>query len=530
MPTRRQLLHAAGASAAVTVIAPPSVVLGQGRRARLLRGGRFRQGVMSGEPTPGSIVLWTKVDDVETSGLVNLEVATDRGFRKVVATERIPTSRRTDWSAKARVNGLRPSTNYFYRFETATRQSPVGRFRTAPPADSNTPIRFAFFSCQEFTHGFYNAHAALADEDDLDFVVNLGDYIYETPLGLNSETGPYTKVRNDTVGDARTLSQYRAKYALYRSDPALRAVHQRFPLVSIWDDHEVEDNYAGGDASSEDFDPTRRRTGYRAWFESMPLYPYSTGGTRIYRNLRFGRNVELFMLDQRQYRDNQPCGDKAGPPCPERDMARDYLGNQQMRWLKERLRASKAGWKVIGNELPIFSQKAGDSYIPEFDAWGNGYPVERQELLTHIRDRDISGVTFITGDVHYFAGCDVRVDNDKADSVVAHDFVGGSISSASPGESSFPIGGGAALKGNDQNPDTPPGILELLEGFNPWLDAADIDHHGYAVVEATRAELDVRMRRMATIKKRSTTRLKDMRWTVERGQKSILGQNKSTDF
>ena len=530
MPTRRQFLRAAGAGAAVTALAPPSVVLGQGRRAKLLRGGRFSQGVLSGEPTPGSIVLWTKVDGVETSGLVALEVAEDRGFRRVVARDRIPTSATTDWSAKARVAGLDPGRPYFYRFETATKQSPVGRFKTAPAADSNDPVRFAFFSCAEFTHGYYNAFAAMADEDDLDFVVNLGDYVYEKPLDLDGATGPYTKVREDTVGEARTLAQYRARYAMHRSDPALRRMHQNFALVSIWDDHEVEDNYAGADPTSEDWDPARRRAGYRAWFESMPLFPYPTGGTRIYRNLRFGRNVELFMLDQRQYRDNQPCDDAAGPPCPERDMARDYLGRRQMRWIKERLRASKAGWKVIGNELPIFSQKAGDSYIPEFDAWGNGYPVERQELLTHIRDRDIANVAFITGDVHYFAAADVRIDNDDARSVVAHDFVGGSISSAGPGESNFPIGGGAALKGNDENPDTPAGIYDVLEGFNPWADAVDIDHHGYAVVEATRRELDVRMRRMATIKKQSKTRLKDMRWTDERGQRSILGQNRSSDF
>jgi alkaline phosphatase D len=528
MPTRRQFMRAAGAGAAVTVLAPPHVVHAQNRS--LLRGGRFAEGVMSGEPTPGSIILWTRLDGVERPGSVDLEVAEDRSFRRVVARRRIPTRASIGHSVKARVSGLKPGRPYYYRFETATRQSPVGRFKTAPAPDSNDPVRFAFFSCAEYTHGFYNAYAAMAEEDDLDFVVNLGDYIYETPLDLNGPTGPYTKVRDDTVGEARTVAEYRAKYALYRSDPGLRAMQQRFPLVSIWDDHEVEDNYAGGDPSSEDFDPTRRRAGYRAWFESMPLYPYSTGGSRIYRNLRFGRNVELFMLDQRQYRDNQPCNDAAGPPCAERDMARDYLGRQQMRWLKDRLRASRAGWKVIGNELPIFSQKAGDSYIPEFDAWGNGYPVERQELLTHIRDRDISGVTFITGDVHYFAGADVRIDNDDASSVVAHDFVGGSISSASPGESNFPIGGGAALRGNDQNPNTPSGILDILEGFNPWADAVDIDHHGYGLVEASRQELDVRMRRMATIKRRSKTRLRDIRWTVDRGQKSILGQNKSSEL
>ncbi len=301
-------------------------------------------------------------------------------------------------------------------------------------------------------------------------------------------------------------------------------------MVTIWDDHEVEDNYAGGDPTSEDFDPNRRRAGYRAWFEFMPIYPLSTGGSRIYRSLRFGRNVELLMLDQRQYRDNQPCGDAAGPGCPEREQPRDYLGRRQMSWLKDRLEATNASWKLIGNELPIFSTRAGSNYVPEFDPWGNGYPVERQELLSHLRRRRIRDVAFITGDVHYFAGADVRVDEARRETVVAHDFVGGSISSAGPGESRFDLGGGLVLQGNDQNPNTPDAIMNALEGFNPWIDAADIDHHGYGLVEASRGELDVRMRRMATVKRRSTERLKDMRWTVKRGERSILGQQRSRDF
>jgi alkaline phosphatase D len=530
MPTRRQFVRGAGAAAAATVLAPQAVVLGQSRRAPLLRGGRFRQGVMSGEPTARSIVLWSRVDGVERSGTVRVEVARDRGFDRVVARELIGTNGDIDHTVKARITGLRPGERYYYRFETATEQSPIGRFKTAPPADSNEPIRFAFFSCAEWTHGFYNAYAAMADEDDLDFVVCLGDYIYEAPLDPRSSTGPYTTVRQDSVGVASTVQQYRQKYRLYRSDPGLRAVHQNFPLVTIWDDHEVEDNYAGGDPSSEDWNPNRRRAGYRAWFEFMPIYPLSTGGSRIYRSLRFGRNVELMMLDQRQYRDNQPCNDEPGPPCPERDQPRDYLGDRQMRWVKDRLQASRATWKVIGNELPIFSTRAGQSYIPEYDAWGNGYPVERQELLTHIRDRQIRDVAFITGDVHYFAAADVRVDEADQNSVVAHDFVGGSISSASPGESRFNLGGGLVLQGNDENPNTPDAIMNALEGFNPWIDAADIDHHGYGLVTASRGQLDVRMRRMATVKRRSKERLKDMRWVVERGERSILGQNKSTDF
>ena len=149
---------------------------------------------MSGEPTPRSIILWTRVADVERSGTVRLEVATDQGFNRVVTSRLIGTNGDIDHTVKARITGLRPDERYYYRFETASRQSRIGRFKTAPPADSNQPVRFAFFSCAEFTHGYFNAYAAMADED-LDFVVNLGDYIYEKPIDVNSPLGPWTAVR-----------------------------------------------------------------------------------------------------------------------------------------------------------------------------------------------------------------------------------------------------------------------------------------------------------------------------------------------
>ena len=174
---RRQFVTAAGSAAAAAVLAPPAWAGGGGRAAPLARGGRFAEGVMSGEPTPRSIALWTRVHDLEGRVAVDLEVARDRGFDRVVARRRLTTSEARGHAVKARLDGLRPHEQYFYRFSTATREGPVGRFRTALPADSQQPVRFAFYSCQEYAHGFYNAHEVLA-RDDLDFVVCLGDYIY----------------------------------------------------------------------------------------------------------------------------------------------------------------------------------------------------------------------------------------------------------------------------------------------------------------------------------------------------------------
>ena len=215
--------------------------LAQGGRPSL-RGGRFLEGVLSGDPGPRGITLWTRVADAERAGTVELEVARDRGFRRVVSRELVPTSNRSAHSVKARVDGLRPHEEYWYRFSTRGEESPVGRFRTAPPPDSREPVRFAFFSCQDYGFGYFNAHALMAGED-IDFVVNLGDYIY-AEADYTTATG--TGVRTDPVGLSETLEQYRAKYGVYRSDPRLRRMHSRFPMVSIWDDHEVQNNYAGG--------------------------------------------------------------------------------------------------------------------------------------------------------------------------------------------------------------------------------------------------------------------------------------------
>jgi alkaline phosphatase D len=520
MVSRRRFL----AGGAVLVLAPQTAIeaLANGRSRPLLRGGRFRQGVLSGEPTPRGITLLTIVDEVSGSGSVRLEVARDRDFRNVVARKTIATSGRRGHSVKARVGGLRPDERYFYRFETRDRHSPVGRFQTALPSDSNRPVKFAFFSCSEYTHGYYNAFEAMA-RDDVDFVVCLGDYIYAE--AYHSVAGG-TGVRDDTIGEANpqnpdvasealTLADYRAKYALYRSDKALRALHAKFPMIAIWDDHEVQDNYAGaapggGLDASKRWSAARRRSGYRAFFEAMPFF--ALDGDRIYRSERHGRNVDLIMLDQRQYRADQPCGDAVAPACPDWDQPRPFLGSRQMDWLKSRLRRSKARWKVIGSQTMMMPAKIGPDTYFGFDSW-QGYPREREELLAAIRGVD--DVVFITGDIHLFLAGDARTDMGRGESV-AVEFVGGSVTSTNFGEMV-----------NDGNPQTTPATIDALRSFNPWVDQADFDHHGYARVEASRTAFECTLERMETIKRRTRAQLgtNGFRYRLERGQKSIKGVN-----
>jgi alkaline phosphatase D len=530
MLTRRQFLVRSGAAGAALVLTPPTAA-----HAAPLRGGRFAQGVLSGDPTPDGITLLTVVDEVSGKGSVRVEVARDSDFRRVVASRNITTSGDNGHSVKARIKGLDPHERYYYRFETRDETSPAGRFQTALPEDSNETVRFAFFSCAEYTHGYYNAYEVMRRED-LDFVVCLGDYVYAE--AYHSRSGG-TGVRDDKIGksnsnndsfvrEALSLGDYRAKYALYRSDESLRKLHARFPMIAVWDDHEVQNNYAGGASggglpAAYRYSTKRRNAAYRAFFEAMPFFPGD--GDRIYRAQRHGANVDLIMLDQRKYRADQPCNDDVVPPCPGYDAPRNYLGRRQMDFLKNRLASSQAAWKVIGNQLMAMPAKVLGGAFLTYDSW-HGYPAEREELLQHIKARGIKDVVFITGDIHTFIAGDVRTTQGDGETV-ALEFVGGSITSTNLGETDLNAGGGNVIQGNDSNPSTDPAIINALRQINPWVDQADFDHHGYGLVKATRSEFDCTLKRIATIKRRSRQTLSNsgFRYQVARGQTSIKGVN-----
>ncbi|MFN8133296.1 MAG: alkaline phosphatase D family protein [Solirubrobacteraceae bacterium] len=532
--SRRQFVAGASSLGAVAVFAPQALAAKLGT-VPTLRGGRFDSGLMSGDPTPNGITLWTRVFGVGGKGSVELEIAKEKSFRRVVKRELIGTGADLGHSVKARVTGLDPYEQYYYRFATKTANSPVGRFRTALPADSRQPVRFAFWSCQDYTHGFYNAHALMARED-IDFMVCLGDYIYDETY--HTVGGSKTAVRDDTIGRtpdpsytsvfraAVSLDDYRKKYALYRSDASLRALQAKVPIIVIWDDHEVQNNYVGKPAdgglpANEGFTQARKKAGYRAFFENQPTYGTGSTKSRIYRQIRFGKTVDLLMLDQRQYRDDQPCGDAVAKPCADFDQPRDFLGRTQMNWVKGKLASSKAAWKVIGNEVMCMpAQVLGGSYYT-FDMW-HGYPREREELLQHIKAKGIKDVVFVTGDIHTFIAGDVRTQLGAGDTV-ATEFVGGSITSQNFGETDLDVGGGTTLKGNDASPKTSPAIIDALKGINTWVADADFDTHGYGLVKATTSSFDVQFRRLQTIKRKSTATLPaaPFKWTLRRGQQGI---------
>jgi phosphodiesterase/alkaline phosphatase D-like protein len=375
--TRRELVAALGAAGAVAAV-PPAWAKQILPRKRRIGPGAFNDGVASGEPSSTAVTFWSRLETSRPRSGARLVVATDPGMRRVVAHATVPTGRGVNGALKTRIGGLKPHTEYYYVWESGTGVSPIGRTRTAPPPGSAQPLLLASSSCQAYGVGYYNVHADAAALADLDLYLFLGDYVYEA------------KARKDALRDdeiqAVDLETYRAKYALYRSDPNLRELHRLHPVVAIWDDHEVENNYSDNDPPVP---LARRWDGYRANFEWMPRMSARSDRHRVYRTLSYGGFADIFLTDERQYRTGSNDG-----------QARHILGEPQMTWLINALKSSKATWKVVMNEVVMASIDYGGGQH-NGDAW-DGYPDDRARLLGEIERNGIDNVIFLTGDAHVF--------------------------------------------------------------------------------------------------------------------------------
>jgi len=410
--TRRELI--AGATAFAAMAAVPNVWA-----KRLLSStprigpGAFRDSVASGDPGPDAVSFWSRLTTDRPRSGAQLIVARDEGLRQVVARATVPTGEAMDHCLKLRVGGLDPSTTYFYAWESGDGVSPTGRTRTAPAPDSREAVRLAVSSCQNFDDGFFTGHTHAAVQPDLDLVLFLGDYTYET-----KDSGP---PRDDPL-HSNDLASYREKLRVYRTDAGLRELHRLHPCAHIWDDHEVENNYTANDPAPSDL---QRAAGYRASFEWLPRMTFPRERYRIYKPLPLGRTAEVITLDQRQYRTG-PGDRNSTAPLP-------FLGRDQMDFLKGRLRSSRATWKVLANQLPVFPINGVAESGLQDDQW-EGYQAERTELLKFIEDETISGVVFVTGDIHTFITSELNKDFRALDlgtaRSVAVDYVAGSITSS----------------------------------------------------------------------------------------------------
>ena len=321
----------------------------------------FKLGVASGEPYPDSVVLWTRLapDPLNGGGVsaanvsVQWQIATDENMRQIVYQGTEIATREFGHSVHVEVGGLQPSRWYWYQFKVGNEVSPIGRTRTAPNRrDRVNRFRFAFASCQNWQQGYFTPYKYMAQED-LDLVVHLGDYIYEGGVSA-------TAVRPHNGSEPYTLEEYRNRHALYKTDPNLQATHAAFPWIVTWDDHEVDNNYADEVPqdpelqSTEDF-LRRRAAAYQVYYEHMPLRRFSIPrgpDMQLYRRLTFGNLAEFNVLDTRQYRSDQACGDGQDVGCAEAlDPSRTITGAEQERWLFDGLGRSQARWNILAQQV-----------------------------------------------------------------------------------------------------------------------------------------------------------------------------------
>ena len=437
--TRRELV-AAGTLLTAAAYVPPAWGRLLDEKAAV-GPGTFEDGVASGEPAADAVTFWGRLTTERPRSGAKLIVAEDEGLTRTVATVVVPTGRAIDGSLKTRVTGLKPNRFYFYKWQSADDTSPTGRTKTAPALDSDVPLALAYSSCQRYPTGFFNGHAEAAALPDLDLYLFLGDYTYEY--------GPESGARPDDAIPTVDLRSYREVNKLYRADAGLRELHRRHPTVHIWDDHEVADNYSDNAPRPSDL---QRTAGYRASFEWMPRMVMPSDRFRIYRQTLLGRQAEVILLDQRQYR----TGDGDGQP-------RRLLGDAQLEFFLGRLRSSTARWKLVANQVMIAPLKAGNQPINP-DQW-DGYVDDRKRVLDTIADNKLSDVVFLTGDIHTYMANQVLRNADSGPSI-ATEYIGGSITS-------------------EGVPDANGALEAAVMAGNPWIKQFNGTAKGYAQVGLT---------------------------------------------
>jgi alkaline phosphatase D len=487
----------------------------------------FSLGIASGSPRPTSVVLWTRIlpDALNAESVapkpvsVRWEVADDQGFTQLVAKGVATALPELAHSVHVDVRNLQPDRWYWYRFMLGDAVSPVGRTRTAPAPDAMpATLRCAFASCQHWEFGEYAAHRHIADAAP-DLVAFLGDYIYEWgPFDL---THP-AKARR--TNESMTLTDYRARYAQYKSDPQLQAAHLAAPWIVTWDDHEVANDY--GDDRDERLDRNflaRRAAAYQAFYEHMPIrLPTLQDGALRYANFRlyerydWGRLAQFHMLDDRQYRSHHACppqgrggSTSVTADCKERlESDRTLLGKDQENWLADGFARSKAKWNILAQQtlmaqttqLPLDGPQGGRFWT---DGW-DGYPAARQRLFDSIAKHRPSNPLVLSGDVHSFFAADLRRDFDRpvsADNpVLATEFCGTSVTSSG----------------------RPQARTDQYLAMNPHLRYGRSDVRGYALAEITPSKTSVRFEALDDVRRADSASSTIARFLVEDGKAGLI--------
>ena len=522
--SRRSVLKGAGAVAAALAVGTLSPEAARATVRDAAGRGIFGFGVASGDPTATEVLLWTRVTPdpsaVPGSGkgrslTVHWEIAADEGFREVLQRGVVRSDARTDHTIKVVVGRLTPYTRYFYRFRAQGQTSPVGRTQTSPDERGALhALRLAFVSCSNYTGGYFTAYRGLAARDDLDFVLHLGDYVYEYGNGEDRYGPEVLAGQRDHQPPVEmvSLEDYRMRHALYKTDPDLQAAHTRHPWVVIFDDHEItNDAYESGAENHEAADDPdhsytgpqeppgiraegdflqRRARAFQAYLEWMPIrepqsyQPQPHEGTQFFRRFSFGDLAALSVIETRQNRSEQvPATAGAAPNPALTDPNRDLPEPAQLKWLTDGIASGATTWHLVGNQT-VFTRvflipRAGTvpGQVFNTDQW-DGYQADQTAVLEAMRRSGRTDPVVLTGDIHSSWANDLPTNyeayrlGDRRSSVGV-EFVCPSITSD----------GFKEVLGN--NAAAAQAATAAFQGANPWVRYLEGIGHGFAVVDVT---------------------------------------------
>ena len=439
----------------------------------------FYHGVASGDPLQDRVIIWTRVTPVnDTLVPVSWVMAKDTSFSLIVAEGELTTDYTKDYTVKVDVTDLEPDETYYYYFTALNSNSIVGRTHTLPGATASH-LRFAVGSCANYQMGYFNSYKRIAEYNDLDAVLHLGDYLYEYPTydyGYTAEVDRQHRPNHEII----SLDDYRIRHNFYKLDQDLMAAHQQHPFICVWDDHEIANNiYESGaqnhtEETEGDF-ATRKESAIRAYMEWMPIRTpeYVGGNPQIYRSFEIGSLADIYMVDTRvEDRDKQ--GYSAIDPLLN-DSTREILGGEQRQWLFDKIDASNATWKIYGNQVMMSEEGEND---PDIDAW-TGYPYEREKVINKLIETEDKNHVVLTGDTHRSWSFDLS--KNPFDTAFYQPLTGMGTFGVEFAAPSL-----ASPNRNESSPGTSPGpFQDALLFENPHLRYSDLDNHGYFILDIT---------------------------------------------
>ncbi len=477
----------------------------------------FYHGVASGDPLKDRVIIWTRVTpNLQKAVEVKWSISEQSNMSVPIKTGVLQTDSTKDYTVKIDVTGLSPNTKYYYQFEALKGKSAIGRTKTTP-ANQTNGVQLAIVSCSNYEAGYYNAFARIAEREDLDAVVHLGDYIYEYGPGTYGDKSLGTARQHLPRKEILTLADYRTRYAQYRLDADFQKVHQMHPFINIWDDHEFMNNvYKAGaenhQAEEGSFD-IRKNFAQQVYFEWLPVRESSNPS--IYRTISFGGMVDLILLDERIIGRTMPVDSAQHTDLQAAN--RTMLGAQQLAWFKEQLTASKATWKIIGNQV-IFSPLDVSWRNPKspynLDAW-DGYPYEQNQIRQFLANNDIGNVLFTTGDTHCSWAFEVPLDlaeyKETASSTVAIEFGTPSITSSNFNDGDT----------SDEEVMQAEAIFKQNQ-FNPHLKYVNLRDHGYLLLTMNMREVIAEWYYVDKINAPSSTEKLGARYVVKGGSHQLV--------